>query len=208
MWFPPLVHLNGISVKFAEQVKYIGLLFYALSKDNNDSQKQMKPLSYVSNKSIKHIWSVLSCSLKTHCFVPYLAYANVCSPTVVHVHTVWYYMKHLWGIYNNAYYILKYIPNINVFPHINFYAFILRGASSPNFFFHTLQLSDARCNSLFSSSVECFCMRMTEWSSAGTVFLCFFTFSIVSVCYLTAALRSFGSLTLVTWNMLLKQTNR
>jgi len=36
VYITPVVQLNAVGVKFAEQVKYLGLLFHALSKDNND----------------------------------------------------------------------------------------------------------------------------------------------------------------------------
>ena len=36
VYITPLVQLNGLGVKFAEKVKYLVLLFYTLSKDNND----------------------------------------------------------------------------------------------------------------------------------------------------------------------------
>jgi len=76
----PLVSLNGGSVKFVEQVKYVGVLHHPSMKVGNDNQTQAKSLCRAAEK-LRSTFAQCSTSVKTT-LASCLLHANVCLPIV------------------------------------------------------------------------------------------------------------------------------
>jgi len=74
--------LNGISVTFADQVKYLSVLLYTLLINENDMQRQVKSL-YCAADKLGGTFAQCSNAVRNIMFC-----ANACLPIVEHVNPI------------------------------------------------------------------------------------------------------------------------
>ena len=142
---PSNVFLNGVRVKFLNQVKYLGVWINASLKDDDDIQRQAKSLYCATNK-LRGTFDQCTAAVKNTLFRAYCMPMYVCQLWSKYTQTS---MKRLRAAYNNAYRIMHYIPrNVSVRPHQvnhcvttfdavlrnNLYRCFIRCTSSSNFF--------------------------------------------------------------------------
>jgi len=157
---PSNVFLNGVRVQLFNQVKHLGVWINASLKDDNNIQRQVKSLWCAANK-LKGTFDEWSPAVKNTLFRAYCMPMYACQLWSKYMQTS---MKRLRVAYNNAYWIMHYIPrNVSVRPHQvshcvktfdavlrnNLYRFFMQCTSSSNFFIRSLQMSDAFYKSSF-----------------------------------------------------------
>ena len=111
---PSNAFLNGVRVKFLDQVKYLGVWINASLKDDDDIQRQVKSLYCAANK-LRGTFDQCSPAVKNTLFRAYCMPMYACQLWRKYTQTS---MKRLRAAYNNAYRIMHYIPrNASVRPH-------------------------------------------------------------------------------------------
>jgi len=141
-------------------VKYLGVWINAPLKDDDDFQRQVKPLYCAANKP-RGTFDQCSPAVKNTLIRAYCMPVYACQLWRKYTQTS---MKRLRAAYNNAYRIMRYIPrNVTVRLHQvshcvrtfdavlrnNLYRFFIRCTSSFNFFIRSLQMSHAFYKSSF-----------------------------------------------------------
>jgi len=111
---PSNVFLNGVHVQFFDQVKYLGVWINASLKDDDDIQRQVKPLYCAANK-LRGTFDQCSPAVKNTFFHAYCMPMYACQLWSKYTQTS---MKCLQAAYNNVYRVMHYVPrNVSVRPH-------------------------------------------------------------------------------------------
>jgi len=111
---PSNVFLNGARAQFLNQLKYLGVWINASLKDDLDIQRQVKSLYCAANK-LRGTFDQCTPVVKNTLFRAYCMPMYACQLWSKYTQTS---MKRLRAAYNNAYWIMHYIPrNVSVRPH-------------------------------------------------------------------------------------------
>jgi len=172
---PSNVFLNGVSVQFLNQVKYLGVWIDASLKDDDDIQRQVKSLYCAANK-LGGTFDQCTPAVKNTLFRAYCMPMYDCHLWSKYTRTS---MKRLRAAYNNAYRIMHYIPrNVSVGPHQvnhcvttfdavlrnNLYRFFCDAHLHPTFLFDRFKCLMLLTNLHFSSIIQHSCMESKDSS--------------------------------------------
>ena len=179
-------------------MEYLGVWINASLKGDDDIQRQVKSLYCAANK-LRGTFDQCSPALKNTLFHAYCMPMYACQLWSKYTQTS---MKRLCAAYNNAYWIMHYIPrNVSVRPHQvshcvrtfvdavlrnNFINFLCNAHLYPSFSFDRFKCLMLFTNLHFSSIIQRSCMVETKYSSCLQIVSVFvshqYCFCIVKIC--------------------------